>query len=218
MIVCLVLVGSFKEHLNQKTRIFCHFYCSLPQVDKGVIMLLLLLVFRLNVMWYTIIALLHCEEDKDKKSASELIPCPWRWVKKASAFKRKVINTLCTLSQLCTKYPSVPPVTSWYLHAMWTYRSIEGRRDEERRGGEMRGNGGDQGVRDKLAKPLRWFQLKLAILPVGSINSQLPETLTSMGQLSPSAPESRRLPSLSSVCRRFSPPRATSLEHQMRMD
>jgi len=135
------LFGSFKELLLQKPFIWATF-CSPPQVDKGVIML--------HVMRYPITALVHCEEDKDKKSGSELIPCPWRWVKKASAFKGKVINTLCTLSQLCTKYPSVPPVTSWYLHAMWTYRSTEGRRDEERRG-----NGGGQGVRDKLAKPLR---------------------------------------------------------------
>ena len=37
--------------------------------------------------------------------------------------------------------------------------------------------------RDKLAKPLRWFLLKLAVLPVGSINSELAQTLTSMGGL-----------------------------------
>lgn len=190
-------------------------YSSPPQVDTRYIARTLM--FKLNVMLYAIRALVHCEEDKDKKSASELIPCPWRWVKKASAFKRKVINTLCTLSQLCTKYPSVHPVTSWYLHAMWTYRSSKGRRDEER--GRDEREWGDQGVRDKLAKPLRWFQLKLAILPVGSINSQLPETLTSMGQLSPSAPESRcSLPFPPPVCGRFSPPRSTSLDFSLRMD
>lgn len=37
----------------------------------------------------------------------------------------------------------------------------------------------------KLAKPLRWFQLKLAVLPVGFINSELTQTLTSMGEHSP---------------------------------
>lgn len=82
--------------------------------------------------------LAHCEADKDKES--ELILRPWHWVKKASVSKRKVINTRCTQSQLCTKYPSVLPVTSWYLHAMWTYRSRE-----ERDGGDEREWGGFEG-------------------------------------------------------------------------
>lgn len=58
------------------------------------------------------------------------------------------------------------------------------------------GRARNQGLRprsqDKLAKPLRWFQLKLAELPVGSINSELAQTLTSMGgTFPPLAPLSR---------------------------
>lgn len=56
-------------------------------------------------------------------------------------------------------------------------------------GGGRQGRARNQGLRprslDKLAKPLRWFQLKLAVLPVGSINSELAQTLTSMGELFP---------------------------------
>lgn len=55
-----------------------------------------------------------------------------------------------------------------------------GRREPETRGWGPRSL-------DKLAKPLRWFQLKLAVLPVGSINSELAQTLTSMGELFPLA-------------------------------
>lgn len=81
------------------------------------------------------------------------------------------------VAQLGTKYPSVPTVTSWYLHALWIYLGGRGRQGRAR----------NQGLRprslDKLAKPLRWFQLKLAVLPVGSINSELAQTLTSMGEL-----------------------------------
>lgn len=62
-------------------------------------------------------------------------------------------------------------------------------------GGGGRGGARNHGLRprslDKLAKPLRWFQLKLAVLPVGSINSELAQTLTSMGELFPLAPVSR---------------------------
>lgn len=59
-----------------------------------------------------------------------------------------------------------------------------GRREPETRGWGPRSL-------DKLAKPLRWFQLKLAVLPVGSINSELAQTLTSMGELFPPGPLSR---------------------------
>lgn len=47
------------------------------------------------------------------------------------------------------------------------------------------GSGGELRSLGKLAKPLRWFQLKLAVLPVGFINSQLTQTLTSMGERAP---------------------------------
>lgn len=96
----------------------------------------------------------------------------------------QVETALCSANQLGTKYPSVPTVTSWYLHALWIYLGGRGRQGRARK----------QRLRlrslDKLAKPLRWFQLKLAVLPVGSINSELPQTLTSMGELLPPWPPS----------------------------
>lgn len=104
----------------------------------------------------------------------------------------QVETTLCTSNQLGTKYPSVPTVTSWYLHALWIYLAGRGRRERERTR--------NQGLRprslDKLAKPLRWFQLKLAELPVGSINFELAQTLTSVGELFPPGPAIQEPPSV----------------------
>lgn len=88
----------------------------------------------------------------------------------------QVETTLCSANQLGTKYPSVPTVTSWYRHALWIY--LGGTEEPETTGWGRRS-------RDKLAKPLRWFQLKLAVLPVGFINSELAQTLTGMRELSP---------------------------------
>ena len=88
----------------------------------------------------------------------------------------RVETTPCSANQLGTKYPSVPTVTSWYLHALWIYLGGEGGRQ-----GRARNQGLRPRSRDKLAKPLRWFQLKLEELPVGSINFELAQTLTSMG-------------------------------------
>ena len=113
----------------------------------------------------------------------------WTWaVVKGQTISKcmtQVETTQCCANQLGTKYPSVPTVTSWYLHALWIYLGGRGRQRRAR----------NQGLRprslDKLAKPLRWFQLKLAVLPVGSINSELAQTLTSMGELFPLAPLSR---------------------------
>lgn len=85
-------------------------------------------------------------------------------------------------NQLGTKCPSVPTVTSWYRHALQRCLEVGGVR-----GGELRSLG-------KLAKPLRWFQLKLAVLPVGFINSELTQTLTSMGEHSPLRPHYREAP------------------------
>lgn len=53
--------------------------------------------------------------------------------------------------------------------------------DKSGREGRARNHGLRPRSLDKLAKPLRWFQLKLAVLPVGFINSELAQTLTSMG-------------------------------------
>lgn len=88
----------------------------------------------------------------------------------------------CSPNQVGTKYPSVPTVTSWYLHALWIYLEGRGRQ------GRARNQGLKPRSLDKLAKPLRWFQLKLAVLPVGSINSELAQTLTSMQELFPLGP------------------------------
>lgn len=69
-------------------------------------------------------------------------------------------------------FPLSPPGTFTLCGYIWEGRGRQGRAR-------------NQGLRprslDKLAKPLRWFQLKLAVLPVGSINSELAQTLTSMG-------------------------------------
>lgn len=74
-------------------------------------------------------------------------------------------------------------------------------REEDGAGGGRGAAAWNQGLRpcsrDKLAKPLRWFPLKLAVLPVGSINSELAQTLTSMGELFPPAQLSRSPFSLS---------------------
>ena len=111
----------------------------------------------------------------------------WTWVvvkgQTISKCMTQVETTQCSANQLGTKYPSVPTVTSWYLHALWVYLGGEGGEAGESQEPRLRPRS-----LDKLAKPLRWFQLKLAVLPVGFINSELAQTLTSMGELSPPGP------------------------------
>lgn len=109
----------------------------------------------------------------------------------------QVESALCSANQLGTKYPSVPTVTSWYRHALRIY--LGGTQEPETTGWGRRSC-------DKLAKPLRWFQLKLAALPVGFINSELAQTLTGMRELSPPGQRSpllsaRSLPSLRPILR-----------------
>lgn len=66
--------------------------------------------------------------------------------------------------------------------------------DKSGREGRARNHGLRPRSLDKLAKPLRWFQLKLAVLPVGFINSELAQTLTSMGELFPPGPTIQKPP------------------------
>ena len=54
---------------------------------------------------------------------------------------------LCTPNQLGTKYPSVPTVTSWYLHALWVYLRVRG---------EAREGGGEGGGRRGRARISGW--------------------------------------------------------------
>lgn len=68
-----------------------------------------------------------------------------------------------------------------HCHLLVASRSVH----VSRRDTEPETTGAGPRSRHELAKPLRWFPLKLAAPPVGFINSQLAQTLTGMRELFP---------------------------------